>query len=46
MEAFVKQQGLELKVKFIGKISHEELCNYYSKSFAVFFSPLDEDLDL
>ena len=38
-----KQNGLEERVEFLGRVSDEELLKLYSKSIAVIFTPIQED---
>lgn len=43
LKKLAKSLGVDDRVEFLGYVSDEDLINLYSNSFAVFFSPLDED---
>ena len=43
LHALVKEKQLSNRVQFVGKISEEELLDYYARCRLVYFAPYDED---
>ena len=43
LKKLAKSIGVDERVEFLGYVSDDDLISLYSNSFAVFFSPLDED---
>lgn len=43
LEQIVEKLGLEDKINFISYVSDKELIDLYSRAFAVFYAPFDED---
>jgi len=46
LRALVRERNLDHRVEFVGKISDEQLINYYATCGLVYFAPYDEDYGL
>ncbi len=43
LKSIVKKHNIEQRVEFLGRVSDEDLLEYYANCFAVYYAPYDED---